>query len=87
MQALSRCRPLLPEPAGPRSAWPGNIQPIEDYPFEERRKTKSSETSVAEFVVCGGVPDIANHLTAAYRAHEGRRGWLFGRPGRMDHPL
>ncbi|MDB5603425.1 MAG: hypothetical protein JWP25_325 [Bradyrhizobium sp.] len=55
--------------------------PIADYPFDERRKTRSVEKSVVELVVRGGVPDIADHLIAAHRVHSGAQQELWRRPG------
>lgn len=55
--------------------------PIADYPFDERRKTRSVEKSVVELVVRGGVPDIADHLIAAHRVHNGAQQELWRRPG------
>jgi hypothetical protein len=41
--------------------------PIADYPFDERRKTRTSVNSVVELVVRDGVPDVIDHLVAAHR--------------------
>lgn len=54
---------------------------IADYPFDERRKTRSVEKSVVELVVRGGVPDIADHLIAAHRVYKGVQQELWRRPG------
>jgi hypothetical protein len=40
------------------------------YPFDQRRKTRSAQDSIAELVVRKGVPDIANHVIAAHRVHK-----------------
>jgi hypothetical protein len=55
--------------------------PIADYPFDERRKTRQVDKSVVELVVREGVPDIANHLIAAHRVHNGTQQELWRRPG------
>lgn len=55
--------------------------PIADYPFQERRRTRPVDKSVVELVVCGGVPDIADHLIAAHRIHNGVQRELWRRPG------
>ena len=59
----------------------GTFRPIEAYPFDERRKTRSVEQSVVELVVLRGVPDIASHLIAAHRVHNGSKTELWRRPG------
>jgi hypothetical protein len=55
--------------------------PVADYPFEERCRTRSVDTSVVELVVREGVPDIADHLIAAHRVHNGVQQELWRRPG------
>lgn len=55
--------------------------PISEYPFQQRRKTRSVEKSVVELVVRGGVPDIADHLIAAHRIHKGVQEELWRRAG------
>lgn len=54
---------------------------IDDYPFDERRKTRSPKNSVAELVVAGGVPDIAKHLIAVHRIFENKPAELWRLPG------
>jgi hypothetical protein len=54
---------------------------ITDYPFDERRKTRSIDKSVVELVVRGGAPDIADHLIAAHRIYKGEQQELWRRPG------
>jgi hypothetical protein len=65
-----------PQPRGPNT-----FLSVADYPFDERRKTRSVDNAVAELVVRGGVPDISNHLIAAHRVHEGVQQELWRRPG------
>ena len=48
----------------------GTFSAIGDFPFEERRKTRSVAKSVVELVVHGAVPDIGDHLIAAHRVHK-----------------
>lgn len=43
---------------------------IADYPFDQRRKTRTVTGTVAELVVVNGVPDILEHLVAAHTVHE-----------------
>lgn len=57
------------------------FQAIADYPFDERRKTRAIDMSVVELVVRGGVPDIADHLIAAHRVHDGKQTELWRKPG------
>jgi hypothetical protein len=57
------------------------FQAVADYPFDERRKTRAIDLSVVEFVVRGGVPDIAEHLIAAHRVHDGKQTELWAKPG------
>jgi hypothetical protein len=54
---------------------------VEDYAFDDRRKTRPVDKSVVELVVREGVPDIANHLIAAHRIHKGVQQELWRRPG------
>lgn len=59
----------------------GTFVSISDYPFEERRKTRPFSTSVVELVVCGGAPDIKDHLIAAHRIHNGNQKELWRKAG------
>jgi hypothetical protein len=54
---------------------------IADYPFEQRRKTRTLAGALVELVVRGGVPDINNHLIAAHRIDSGNRKELWRKPG------
>lgn len=55
--------------------------PVADYPFEERCETRSVDKAVVELVVRDGVADIADHLVAAHRIHNGVQKELWRRPG------
>jgi hypothetical protein len=55
--------------------------PIVDYPFDERRKTRTTSASVVELVVRGGVPDIIDHLIAVHRISGCTRKELWRRAG------
>lgn len=57
---------------------------IDDFPFEERRKTRSIAASVVELVVRGGVPDIGDHLIAAHRVHNENREELWRKEGTAE---
>jgi hypothetical protein len=54
---------------------------IADYPYDERRKTRSIEKSIVELVVRGGVPDIRDHLISAHRVENGEHSELWRRAG------
>lgn len=41
--------------------------PIDQYPYEHRRKKAGRRNAVAELVVLGGVPDIEDHVLAVHR--------------------
>lgn len=58
---------------------------VKDYPFDERRKTRSVEKALVELVVGGSVPDIADHLVAAHRVNNGKQEDLWHRPGTAAH--
>jgi hypothetical protein len=51
----------VPQPRGPDL-----FKSIADYPYSERRRTRSVEDAVAELVVVGGVPDIAQHVVCVH---------------------
>jgi hypothetical protein len=55
--------------------------PISDYPFDERRTTRTPEASVVELVVRDKVPDMINHLVAAHRIDGDDREELWRRSG------
>jgi hypothetical protein len=55
--------------------------PVSDFPFDERRKSRSVDKSVVELVVRDSVPDIADHLIAAHRIHKGVQQELWRRQG------
>ena len=55
--------------------------PIEDYPFDERRRTRSPKEALAEVTVDGGVPDVAElALRVERRAPDGTAEVLYERP-------
>jgi hypothetical protein len=54
---------------------------VANFPFDERRKTRSLSNAVVELVVRGGVPDIVDHLIAAHRVHNGKSEELWRKPG------
>lgn len=61
---------------------------VADYPFDERRETRSVDKSVVELVVREGVPDISDHLIAAHTIYKGIQKELWRRTGsdRDDGP-
>jgi hypothetical protein len=65
-----------PQPRGKHT-----FLPIRDFPFAERRKSRTVRNSVVELVVQDGVPDIAEHLVAVHRVRGVARKELWRRPG------
>jgi hypothetical protein len=59
----------------------GTFSAIVDFPFEERRKSRSAAKSIVELVVRGGVLDIGDHLIAAHRVENGNREELWRKKG------
>lgn len=54
--------------------WPGapsrgrdTFQPVEQYPFDDRRRGRTDVTAVAELAVIDGVPDLAEHVISVDR--------------------
>jgi hypothetical protein len=54
---------------------------VSDFPFEERRKTRTLDDAVVELTVLGKVPDIINHAIAVHSIHGGKKVELWRRPG------
>ena len=55
--------------------------PIESYPFEARRKSRTVEDALVELTVDYSVPDIMDHLIAAHRYDNQRLVEIWRRPG------
>ena len=64
-----------PLPRGPRT-----FLPIAEFPYEERRRTRSPSDALVEFVVEGAVPDIMDHLIAVEEIGPDRRVEVWRRP-------
>jgi hypothetical protein len=64
-----------PLPRGPRT-----FLPIAEFPYEERRRTRSPSDALVEFVVEGAVPDIMDHLIAVDEIRPDRRVEVWRRP-------
>jgi hypothetical protein len=64
-----------PLPRGPRT-----FLPIAEFPYEERRRTRSPSDALVEFVVEGAVPDIMDHLIAVDEIRPDRRVEIWRRP-------
>jgi hypothetical protein len=47
--------------------------PIADFPYAERRRTRSASDALVELTVAGAVPDILDHLIAVDEVAAGRR--------------
>lgn len=56
---------MKPQPRGHET-----FRTIRDYPFSERRRGRPVVDAIAELVVSGGVPDVAQHVLAVHRVHE-----------------
>jgi hypothetical protein len=64
-----------PLPRGPRT-----FLPIAEFPYEERRRTRSPSDALVEFVVEGALPDIMDHLIAVDEIGPDRRVEVWRRP-------
>jgi uncharacterized protein DUF7002 len=64
-----------PLPRGPRT-----FLPVAEFPYEERRRTRSPSDALVEFVVEGAVPDIMDHLIAVDEIGPDRRVEVWRRP-------
>lgn len=75
---------MNPQPRGSNT-----FTKIEDYPYDERRKTRSVENALVELTINSGVPDIMDHLIAAHRYADGELVELWRRHGAAatDGPL
>ncbi len=64
---------------------PNTFLPIGDYPFEElRKKKKGPARAIAELVVLGGVPDIADHVVEVCRIDAGVKEQIWQREAVCD---
>jgi hypothetical protein len=64
-----------PLPRGPRT-----FLPVAEFPYEERRRTRSPSDALVELVVKGAVPDIMDHLIAVDEIGPDRRVEVGRRP-------
>jgi hypothetical protein len=64
-----------PLPRGPKT-----FLPIDEFPFEERRRTRSPSDALVELVVEGAVPDILDHLIEVDEVGPDRRVEVWRRP-------
>lgn len=69
----------------PRPRGKDTFMKIADYPFAERRKTRSLENALVELTVAYSIPDIAGHLLAAQRVNGDKIEDLWRRPGSHPH--
>jgi len=67
---------MNPQPRGKNT-----FLPVADYPFYERRRTRSVTNALVELIVMDGVHDINDHLIAAHRVHEGALRLLWRKAG------
>jgi hypothetical protein len=54
--------------------------PTLEFPYEERRRTRSPAEALVELVVVGAVPNILDHLIAVDEVVPGRRVEIWRRP-------
>ncbi|MFK4258375.1 DUF7002 family protein [Agrobacterium tumefaciens] len=65
----------------PRPRGNGTFLPISQYPYADRRKSRTVENALVELTVDYGVPDIKHHLISAHRFANGTLTELWRRPG------
>lgn len=68
---------------------PDTFRRIEDFPFDERRKTRPAAANVVELLVEHSVPDVRDHVFAVHRVRRNeilREIWRSPRAGPADHP-
>ena len=65
----------------PAPRGPDTFCTVSDFPFEERRKTRTLDNAVVELTVLGGVPDITRHVISVHSIHGGKKIELWRRPG------
>ncbi|WP_421999384.1 DUF7002 family protein [Reyranella sp.] len=73
-----------PQPRGPAT-----FQKIEDFPFEQRRKTRSLHANVVELLVQHSVPDIRDYVLAVHTVKGDEileEIWRSPRATAADHP-
>jgi hypothetical protein len=73
---------MKPQPRGN-----GTFQTIAQYPFTERRKTRSIENALVELTVAYSVPDIMTHLLAAHRVENDQVVELWSRENGGQSPF
>jgi hypothetical protein len=64
----------------PLTRGPKTFLPIVEFPYEERRRTRSPSDALVELVVEGAVPDVMEHLIAVDQVGPDRRAELWRRP-------
>jgi hypothetical protein len=64
-----------PLPRGART-----FLPIADFPYEERRRTRSAADALVELVVAGTVPDVMSHMVEVDEVGPDRRVEIWRRP-------
>lgn len=68
---------------------PDTFKRIEDFPFDERRKTRAAGANVVELLVEHSVPDIRDHVLAVHRVRRDEilgEIWRSPRAGADDRP-
>jgi hypothetical protein len=59
---------------------PSTFLPVAEFPYEERRRTRSPSDALVELVVEGAVPDIMDHLIAVDEIGPDRRVEIWRQP-------
>jgi hypothetical protein len=65
----------------PAPRGPDTFGTVSDFPFEERRKSRTLDNAVVELTVLEGVTDITRHAIAVHSIHGGKKTELWRRPG------
>ncbi|WP_395449655.1 DUF7002 family protein [Aminobacter sp. UC22_36] len=67
---------MKPQPRGN-----GTFMTVADYPYADRRRTRTHADALVELVVLDGVPDIRDHTIAAHRIENGQVAEIWRRDG------
>jgi hypothetical protein len=64
----------------PAPRGPATFSTVSDFPFDERRKTRTLDNAVVELTVLRSVPDITDHAIAVHSIQGGKKCELWRRP-------
>lgn len=65
----------------PRPRGLSTFLPVADYPYAERRRTRSKQDALVELVIPNGVPDITSHVISVHRVLNSELEELWRRDG------